>query len=255
MRAEQNMSSVKNTRNDGRDAATLRPVKITPNYLPVAEGSVLIEVGKTRVACAATFEEGVPRWIKGSGQGWLTAEYSMLPRSTEKRTPREVNRGRPSGRTSEIQRLIGRALRSVLNMEALGERTFILDCDVIQADGGTRTASITGAYVALGLACKKLQTMGMLKKSPFNDSIAAVSVGIVGGEPMLDLDYGEDSRASVDMNVVMTGGGKFIELQSTAEGEPFSGEQLDQMLDLARTGIEQLIEIQSELLPAVPAAL
>ncbi len=248
------MGNARNLRNDGRDNATLRPVKITPGYLPVAEGSVLVEFGKTRVACAATFEEGVPRWIKGSGEGWLTAEYSMLPRSTERRTPREVNRGRPSGRTSEIQRLIGRALRSVLDMEALGERTFIVDCDVIQADGGTRTASITGAYVALGLACQKLQTMGMLKKSPLAGAIAAVSVGIVGGEPMLDLDYSEDSRASVDMNVVMTGDGKFIEVQSTAEGEPFSGEQLDQMLGLARSGIEQLIEVQSEFLPRVPAA-
>lgn len=245
---------MRNVRNDGRDNATLRPVKITPDYLPVAEGSVLVEFGKTRVACAATFEEGVPRWIKGSGEGWLTAEYSMLPRSTERRTPREVNRGRPSGRTSEIQRLIGRALRSVLDMEALGERTFIVDCDVIQADGGTRTASITGACVALSLACQKLQTMGMLKKSPLAGAIAAVSVGIVGGEPMLDLDYSEDSRASVDMNVVMTGTGKFIEVQSTAEGEPFTGEQLDQMLGLARSGIEQLVEIQSEFLPRVPAA-
>ena len=236
-----------------REATGLRPVTFTPDYLPAAEGSVLVEFGRTRVICTATFDEGVPRWLKSSGHGWLTAEYSMLPRATEKRTPREVNRGRPSGRTSEIQRLIGRSLRSVLDMEKLGERTFMIDCDVIQADGGTRTASITGAYVALGLACQKLQGMGMLKTFPLRDSVAAVSVGLVDGEALLDLDYSEDSRAEVDMNVVMTGGGEFVEVQSTAEGKPFSREQFDRMLELANEGARQLTEMQRELLPLAPA--
>ena len=242
-------------RADKRAADELRPVQITPNFIPPAEGSVLIEVGQTRVVCTATFEDGVPRWLKGTGSGWLTAEYAMIPRATEKRTQRDSTRLRPSGRSLEIQRLIGRSLRAVLDLESFGERTFYIDCDVIQADGGTRTASITGAYVALGLACRRLLDMGLLKKQPVKESVAGISVGLVDGEPLLDLDYGEDVRAAVDMNVVMTGDGRFIEVQSTAEGAPFTQDQLDQLLGLARTGIEQFTKAQNDLLqPGVAQA-
>lgn len=235
-------------RADKRVANELRPVKLTPNYIPTAEGSVLIAVGQTRVICTATIESGVPGWLKGGGQGWLTAEYAMLPRATEKRTAREANRGRPSGRSQEIQRLIGRSLRAVLDADALGERTFVIDCDVIQADGGTRTAAITGGYVALGLACRQLVEMNILPKVPLKNSVAAVSVGVVNGEALLDLNYREDSRAAVDMNVVMTGGGQFVEVQATGEGATFDQEQLDQLLELARGGIEQLTKAQNEIL-------
>src|SRR5579863_9746964 len=207
-------------RNDKRQPGEMRPVEIVADYLMTAEGSALIKVGNTHVLCAATVEDGVPQFLRNSGKGWVTAEYSMLPRATAKRTPREVNKGRPSGRTMEIQRLIGRALRSVVDTAALGERTVILDCDVLQADGGTRTASITGAYVAVALAFRKLVDYGNLRTAPLRDHVAATSVGLVRGIPMLDLCYEEDSQADVDMNVVMTGSGKFIEVQATAEHSP-----------------------------------
>jgi ribonuclease PH len=204
-------------------------------------------VGHTRVLCAASIEDGVPQFLRGSGKGWVTAEYAMLPRATLKRTPREVSKGRPSGRTHEIQRLIGRSLRAVVDLDALGERSVLVDCDVIQADGGTRTASITGAFVALAMALDQLSKFGALKKSPILDSVAATSVGIVGGEPMLDLDYEEDSRADVDMNIIMTGSGKFIEVQATAEHRPFDDTQLHGLIDLARQGIRDLIDIQKRV--------
>jgi ribonuclease PH len=222
----------------------MRPVTITPGYLLTAEGSVLIEVGNTRVLCAATVEETVPQWIRGSGRGWVTGEYSLLPRSTVTRTAREVNKGRPSGRTMEIQRLIGRSLRSVVDTEALGERTVIVDCDVLQADGGTRTASITGAFVALALALGQLRHYGSIAKEPLKGVVAATSVGIVNGVALIDLDYEEDSSASVDMNVVMTGEGQFVEVQATGEKTTYTEEQLTQMLALARRGIADLIELQ-----------
>jgi ribonuclease PH len=225
----------------------MRPVEIETGYLKTAEGSALITVGHTRVLCAASIEEGVPQFLRGSGKGWVTAEYAMLPRATLKRTPREVSKGRPSGRTHEIQRLIGRSLRAVVDLDALGERSVMVDCDVIQADGGTRTASITGAFVALAMAIDQLSKFGALKKSPILDSVAATSVGIVGGEPMLDLDYEEDSRADVDMNIVMTGSGKFIEVQATAEHRPFDDTQLQGLIDLARTGIRDLIDTQKRV--------
>jgi ribonuclease PH len=213
-------------------------------YLVTAEGSALIEVGNTRVLCAATVEETVPSFQRASGKGWVTAEYSMLPRATATRTPREVNKGKPSGRTHEIQRLIGRSLRSVVDLAMLGERTVIVDCDVLQADGGTRTASITGAYVALVIAVNQLIKFGALKKNPIRDSVAATSVGIVKGESLLDLNYEEDSKAEVDMNLVMTGSGKFVELQATAEQTPFEDERLTQLLALGRKGICDLLEMQ-----------
>jgi ribonuclease PH len=231
---------------DGRQAAQMRPVKITTEYLVTAEGSVLIEVGNTRVLCAASIEESVPGFLRGSGKGWVTAEYSMLPRATATRTPREVSKGRASGRTMEIQRLIGRALRSVVDTAALGERSVILDCDVLQADGGTRTAAITGAYVAMSAAVGQLVKFGALKKSPVKDFVAATSVGMVGGEAMLDLCYQEDSAAEVDMNVVMTGSGRFVELQATAEKTAFDDAQLASLLALARRGIGDLIAIQRQ---------
>lgn len=211
----------------GREVDEMRKVRITPNYLRFAEGSVLIETGDTKIICAASVEDRVPPFLKGTGQGWVTAEYSLLPRSTETRTAREVSRGKVTGRTSEIQRLVGRALRSVVNLEGLGERTIWIDCDVIQADGGTRTASITGAFVALYLALQKLKEEGTIPAIPIKDFVAATSVGIVDGEIVLDLEYSEDSRAEVDMNVVMTGSGEFVEVQGTAEGAPFSREELD----------------------------
>ncbi len=232
-------------RSDGRQADQLRPVIITKGFLAYPEGSVLIEVGRTRVICAATVEEKVPPFQKGSGQGWVTAEYSMLPRATAVRTAREAARGKVTGRTMEIQRLIGRALRSVVDLKALGERTIQLDCDVIQADGGTRTASITGAYVALAEALKKLKTAGSIHRMPLIDSLAAVSVGIVDGTQLLDLCYDEDSHAQVDMNVVMTGSGKLVEVQGTAEGNPFTREEMNNLMDIAFKGIRELAGYQS----------
>lgn len=226
----------------------MRPVRLETDYLLTAEGSVVISVGHTRVLCAATLEDGVPGFLRGRGQGWVTAEYAMLPRATVTRTPREVNKGRQSGRTMEIQRLIGRSLRAVVDMTALGERTITVDCDVLQADGGTRTASITGAYVALGIAVKKLLKGGVLKQSPLRDNVAATSVGIVKGVPMLDLCYEEDSAAEVDMNLVMTGAGKFIEVQATAEHAPFDDPQLAELVGLAKAGIADLVRMQNEAL-------
>lgn len=231
-------------RTDGRRAEQLRDVRITPGFMPYAEGSALIEVGRTRVICTATLEDRVPPFRRNSGQGWLTAEYSMLPRATQQRTQRETGRGGPSGRTHEIQRLIGRSLRAVTNLSKLGERTITIDCDVLQADGGTRTAAITGAYVALVLACRRLVRENRLSVLPFVGEVAAVSVGIVAGTPLLDLKYDEDSRAEVDMNVVCTGDGRFVELQGTAEGEPFSTEQMESLLTLARGGLQTLFAAQ-----------
>ena len=231
-------------RPDKRQSAQMRPVEILPNYLMTAEGSALIKMGNTHVLCAASVDDSVPQFLRNSGKGWVTAEYAMLPRATAKRTPREVTKGRPSGRTHEIQRLIGRALRSVIDMSILGERTVAIDCDVIQADGGTRTASITGAFVALSLAVQQMMKFGALKKSPIRDSVAAISVGLVRGAPLLDLNYEEDSQADVDMNVVMTGSGKFVEVQGTAEHDPFDDAQMAQLIALARVGIAELIELQ-----------
>ena len=235
-------------RTDHRRPDQMRPVRITTNYLMTAEGSALIEVGHTRVLCAASVEETVPQFLRGSGRGWVTAEYSMLPRATATRTPREVAKGRQSGRTLEIQRLIGRSLRSVVDTAALGDRTVVVDCDVLQADGGTRTASITGAYVALVQALQKLVKYGTLKSLPIIQPVAATSVGILRSEPLLDLCYEEDSSAEVDMNLVMTGSGRFVELQATAEKTPFDDGQLEQMLGLARRGIAELFEIQKAAL-------
>ena len=232
---------------DNRAPDHLRPMKVTPDYLLTAEGSVLIESGNTRVLCAASVEGTVPGFLRGSGKGWVTAEYGMLPRATATRSPREVAKGRASGRTMEIQRLIGRSLRSVVDLGSLGERTVLLDCDVIQADGGTRTAAITGASIALSLALRQLVKFGALKRSPMRDLVAATSVGIVGGVPMLDLCYQEDSQAEVDMNVVMTGSGKFVELQATAEKTAFGDEHLAELLSLARQGICELIAVQKNL--------
>lgn len=223
---------------------------MTPDYLVTAEGSVLIEAGNTRVLCAASIEDTVPGFLRGTGRGWITAEYSMLPRATVTRTPRELTKGKPSGRTHEIQRLIGRSLRSVIDLAALGERSIIIDCDVLQADGGTRTAAITGAYVALAMALGTLVKFKVLPRSPIIDSIAATSVGIVSGIPMLDLAYEEDSRADVDMNVVLTGSGKFVELQATAEHTPFGDEPLAKLIELARSGISELQTIQQQILAA-----
>lgn len=222
----------------------MRPVKITTGYLLTAEGSALIEIGNTRVLCAASVEESVPPFLRNSGKGWVTAEYSMLPRATATRTAREITKGRPSGRTMEIQRLIGRSLRSIVDTDALGERSVVVDCDVLQADGGTRTAAITGAYIALSAALNQLVKFGLLKKSPIRDFVGATSVGIVGGVPMLDLCYQEDSQADVDMNVVMTGSGRFVELQATAEKTAFDDAQMAELLTLARKGIGELIALQ-----------
>ncbi len=236
------------TRSDGRRPDQLRKVRITRNYIKHAEGSVLIEVGDTRVICTATVEEGVPAFLKDTGSGWIRAEYSMIPRATQTRSPREAVRGRPGGRTQEIQRLIGRSLRSVVDLKALGERTILIDCDVIQADGGTRTASVTGAYVALVDALRWLKGRGEIEEIPIIDSVAAVSVGIVDGEMLLDLDYNEDSRAQVDMNLAMTSKGEFVEIQGTAEEAPFTLEQLQGLIALGRKGIEELSEIQRKVL-------
>ncbi len=235
-------------RPDGRAADALRPIRITPNFVAMAEGSVLIESGNTRVLCNATIEQGVPGWLRNSGRGWVTAEYGMLPRATLTRTPREAERGKIGGRTHEIQRLIGRSLRSVVDMKALGERTVILDCDVLQADGGTRTAAITGAAVALALALGKLVSAGTLKTSPLKQMIAATSVGIVDGNILLDLCYEEDSRAAVDMNVVMLADGGLVETQATAEQNAYTRTQLNHMLDYAEKGIRELFAIQRSAL-------
>jgi ribonuclease PH len=226
----------------------MRPVRIATDFLQTAEGSALIEVGNTRVLCAATIEQTIPQFLRGTGRGWVTAEYSMLPRSTITRTQREVNKGRPSGRTHEIQRLIGRSMRSVVDTTLLGERTVILDCDVLQADGGTRTASITGAFVAMGLALQRMVACGALKKLPIRDCVAAISAGIVAGVALTDLCYEEDARAEVDMNVVMTGAGRFVELQATAEQTPFDDENLAKLVQMARTAIGELIQIQKGIL-------
>ena len=236
------------TRADGRADDELRPVKITRNWLDHAAGSVLVEFGRTRVLCAASAAEGVPRWRKGSGLGWVTAEYAMLPASTNTRSDRESVKGRIGGRTHEISRLIGRSLRAVLDYAALGENTIVLDCDVLQADGGTRTASITGAYVALHDAVSWLRERNLLNGEPLSDSVAAVSVGVVGNEPMLDLCYTEDSGADVDMNVVMSGRGTFIELQGTAEQTPFDRDVLNSLLDLGASGCARLSELQQQVL-------
>lgn len=233
---------------NGRANNALRPVKIIPGFTRHAEGSVLIEFGETRVICTASVEDRVPPHLKNKGVGWVTAEYGMLPRATETRTARETGRGGPSGRTHEIQRLIGRSLRAVVNMEKLGERTIHLDCDVIQADGGTRTASITGAFVALVLALRKIKEMKKIDHIPVRDYVAAVSVGILNGNVLLDLEYIEDCRAEVDMNIVKTGSGKFIEIQGTAESNPFSQEQMSEMISVANKGIEQLVAIQRQIL-------
>lgn len=231
-------------RSYGRSLDGLRPVSIEPNAIPHAEGSAYIRIGETHVLCAATVEEDVPRWMKGRGTGWVTAEYSMLPRSTPERTSREAAKGKQSGRTVEIQRLIGRSLRAIVDMEALGERQVILDCDVIRADGGTRTAAITGAYVALALACQKLVAGKKIRRSPLNAAVAAVSVGVVNGVPVLDLDYKEDSKADVDANIIMTDRRDFVEIQGTAEQNPFSMDTLNRLLTLAEGGIMELLAAQ-----------
>lgn len=240
-------SNINFSRTNNRTYTSLRTVKLVPNFTKHAEGSTLVEFGDTRVLCTASIEERVPPHLKNKGLGWVTAEYGMLPRSTETRTAREVRSG-PSGRTHEIQRLIGRSLRAVVEMEKLGERTIFLDCDVIQADGGTRTASITGAFVSLVTAIRKLRDQKKIDCIPIRDYVAAVSVGIVAGKVLLDLDYIEDSRAEVDMNIVRTGSGRFIEIQGTAESNPFTYEQMNDMVKLASQGIEQLIGIQKQIL-------
>ncbi|MGE0155924.1 MAG: ribonuclease PH [Geobacter sp.] len=231
-----------------RNNQQLRPVTITRHFIKHPEGSVLVEFGDTRVICTASIEETVPPFLRGKGTGWVTAEYSMLPRATHTRSPREAAKGKQSGRTLEIQRLIGRSLRAVTDMTLLGERTVYLDCDVIQADGGTRTASITGAYVALADAVASLQQRGLLVVNPLKEAVAAVSVGMVDGQPLLDLDYHEDSGAEVDMNFVMTSSGRFVEVQGTAEAEPFTIDQMDAMRSLAMDGIRQLFDLQQEAL-------
>jgi len=231
---------------DGRKPSDLRPVRVTPGFIENAEGSVLIEMGRTRVICTASVEAGVPKFLAGKGRGWVTAEYGMLPRSTDTRSDREAARGKVGGRTMEIQRLIGRSLRSVTDFEALGERTITLDCDVIQADGGTRTASITGAWVALSLACKRLMNAGELVRDPIRQPVAAISVGLLDGRALLDLCYHEDSRADVDMNVVMTASDEFVEIQGTAEGRTFAKPVLDELCALAADGIRRLVAIQRQ---------
>ncbi|HEY7615997.1 MAG TPA: ribonuclease PH [Terriglobales bacterium] len=235
-------------RSDNRAPDQMRPVKILPDYISTAEGSVLIEVGNTRVICTASVEETVPQFLRNTGKGWISSEYGMLPRSTLTRTAREVSRGRQSGRTHEIQRLIGRSLRAVTDLERLGERTIWIDCDVIQADGGTRTASITGAFVALGLALERLVEAGTLTSVPLRDFVGAVSVGIVDGKILLDLSYEEDSRADVDMNFVMTAAYKLVEVQATAEHQVFDDQQLGKMIALARQGVQSLIAKQQAIL-------
>ena len=236
-----------------RGAGELRPIEIEPGFMRTATGSALISIGETRVICTASAEDAVPRWLAGRGSGWLTAEYGMLPASTGERKQRDVSRGRPDGRTVEIQRLIGRSLRGVLDFAALAERTMYVDCDVLQADGGTRCAAITGAYVALALACARLQSEGRLERSPLSGSVAAVSCGIIDGAPLLDLDYAEDSVAEVDANVVMTGDGGLVEVQATAERTPLSRAHLDELLALAAGGIERLRAAQLEAIARATA--
>ncbi|MSS70820.1 MAG: ribonuclease PH [Candidatus Latescibacteria bacterium] len=238
-------------RSDGRAADQIRQVKIAPGYLLYADGSVLIETGLTKVICTVSIENRVPPFLIGAGSGWLTAEYGMLPRSTKTRMSRESTTGRPKGRTQEIQRIIGRSLRAVLDLKKVGERTITIDCDVIQADGGTRTASVSGAYVALKEAVGKLRKEGVLKEDPVLDAVAAVSVGIVRGTPMVDLCYEEDSAAEVDMNVVMTGSGKFVEVQGTAERGAFDRGQMDAMLALAETSVREMLSTQEEAIKAI----
>ena len=233
---------------DGRAYDEMRSIKIVPGYQEFAEGSALIELGKTRVLCSVSVDERVPPFLRGGGSGWVTAEYAMLPRSTVTRTRRDSSLGRVTGRNQEIQRLIGRSLRAVTDLSALGERTLIVDCDVLQADGGTRTAAITGAYVALHQAVQTLSNMGIISSIPFKSEIAATSVGIMHGHMMLDLCYDEDSSAAVDFNVVMTGKGEFVEIQGTAEGKPFSREAVDSLISLAEKGIQQLLQVQKEAL-------
>jgi ribonuclease PH len=235
-------------RPDGRAPGQLRPVAYELGYQEWAAGSVLFSMGKTRVLCAASVSTEAPRWLRGTGKGWVTAEYSMLPASTTERSAREVNRGRPGGRTQEIQRLIGRSLRAVTDLSSLGERTITVDCDVLQADAGTRTAAITGGYVALAMALRRLSEDGAVPTTALADTVAAVSVGIVEGEPRLDLSYEEDASAEVDCNVVMTGSGALVEVQGTAEGAPFDRAQLDELLDLASAGVAELTKIQAEAL-------
>ncbi len=241
------------TRADGRAVDQLRPITFERDFTDMADGSVLVSFGRTRVLCTASVDEDVPRWMKGSGTGWVTAEYSMLPGSSPERIRREVKDGKPSGRTQEIQRLIGRALRSVTDMAVLGERQILLDCDVLQADGGTRTASICGAWVALHDACTRLVARGLIDANPLTTTCAAISVGIIDGEPRLDLPYEEDARAEVDMNVVMTGEGRFVEVQGTAEGEPFSRDELDRLVALAEGGIATIAAMQLEVVAAAPS--
>lgn len=233
-------------RNDGRMPNAMRPVKITKNFIKHPDGSVLIQVGNTKVVCAANVEEKVPGFLRDKNSGWITAEYSMIPSSTHTRTPREASRGKLSGRTQEIQRLIGRSIRAVINLEKLGERTIWIDCDVIQADGGTRCASITGGFVALCLALKKLKKEKKIETIPVRDYVAAISVGIVNGKKILDLDYSEDFGAEVDMNIIKTGSGKFVEIQGTAESEPFNDQQMSALLSLGDKGIKELVAIQKK---------
>lgn len=235
-------------RGGGRGPSEIRTLEITPHFISSAEGSALIRLGETRVICTASVEDGVPVFLKGSGRGWISSEYSMIPRATESRTPREAAKGRQGGRTMEIQRLIGRALRAVTDLAALGERTVLVDCDVIRADGGTRTASVTGSFVALGLAFLKLREMKVLGRVPLKDYVAAISAGIVGGDFLLDLDYAEDSHASVDLNVAMTGAGRLVEVQATAEGNPYSQDDLNQLVEISRPGIRCLLDAQRAIL-------
>jgi ribonuclease PH len=242
------------SRSYGRAPDELRPSTIEPGFMRTATGSALISIGETRVICTASAQESVPRWMAGRGRGWVTAEYGMLPASTGERKQRDATRGRQDGRTVEIQRLIGRSLRGVIDFEALGERTIYLDCDVLQADGGTRCASITGAFVALSLACAELQSAGHIERSPLTGSVAAVSCGMIAGTPLLDLDYPEDSTAEVDANVVMTGEGGLVEVQATAERTPLSRAHLDELLALAATGIEQLQRLQEQAIAAAAGA-
>jgi ribonuclease PH len=238
-------------RTDGRKPRQLRPLTITPGYLKTADGSVLIEVGDTKVICTAKLEDRVPQFMRNSGKGWITAEYGMLPGSSQVRIGREASRGKVGGRTHEIQRLVGRSLRAIADLKRLGEKTIWIDCDVIQADGGTRTASITGAYVALREAVATWLTKGILAGDPIKDSVAAVSVGIIDGKVLLDLSYEEDSRADVDMNFVMTGSGKFVEVQGTAESAPFTGKQMERMTEIAQEGIRELLKAQKKILASI----
>jgi len=246
------MTTAPTTRRDGRTVDELRQLQLERDFTEFAAGSVLVSFGRTRVLCTASVDEDVPRWMRGSGKGWVTAEYSLLPGSSPERVAREAAKGRQSGRTHEIQRLIGRSLRGVCDLRALGERQVTLDCDVLQADGGTRTAAISGAYVALHDACSRLVQSGRIARQPLADELAAISVGVVGGVCMLDLDYSEDSRADVDMNVVMTGTGGLVEVQGTAEAVPFSRAELADLLDLAAGGVEQIVALQREMLSVPP---